>query len=178
MSYENIPSRYQPNAVRARASTIAQAITEMALSDQPRSETDQRLRRYIADLDQEQDEHAANLLRVVIERGGDASREAKASYMIRIARSVAYAEVPELSQQAQAAGQRQSATDLGLEYFAQTPQTFLNSLGATIRPDQQDLIRIGRLLDSRPIARANYFMPCRRRRPWPPSAQSTLWPSP
>ena len=103
MPYQNIPSRYQPNAVRARASTIAQAITEMALSDQPRSETDQRLRRYIAGLDQEQDEHAANLVRVVIEQGGDASREAKASYMIGIARSVAYAEVPELSQQAQAA---------------------------------------------------------------------------
>ncbi len=139
MPYENIPSRYQPNAVSARASSIAQAITGLALSDQPRAEIDLLLQRYIADLDQQQEEHAANLLRIVIEQGSAAGREAKASYMLRIARSVAYAEVPELSQQAQAAGQRQAVTDLGLEYFVQNPQTFLNALVATTRPDQQDL---------------------------------------
>lgn len=47
---------------------------------------------------------------------------------------------------------------MGLEYFTQNPQTFLNGLGATTRPDQQDLNRIGLLLDSRPIVRANYFI--------------------
>ena len=178
MPYEDIPSRYQPYAVSTRASSIAQAITGMVLSDKPRAEIDLLLQRYIADLNQQQEEHAANLLRIVIEQGGDAGREAKASYMLRIARSVAYAEVPELSQQAQAAGQRQAATDLGLEYFVQNPQTFLNALGATTRPDQQDLNRIGRLLESRPMARANQFIALPATAALAPSAPSTLWPSP
>ena len=82
MPYSDIPDHYQPPAIHTRAATIADTLTGMVKSDRSQAEKDL----YVEGLKREQDTHAANLLRIVIEQAGDASRENKAHYTILIAR--------------------------------------------------------------------------------------------
>lgn len=94
MPYSDIPDHYQPPAIHTRAATIADTPTGMVKSDRSQAEKDL----YVEDLKREQDTHAANLLRIVIEQAGDASRENKADYMILTARRVIAADLVKLGE--------------------------------------------------------------------------------
>ena len=116
MAYADLPERYQPPAVRLRAAGIAAALTNLATADRPRSEKESAIGQFIANQDQGQDGSVNDLMRTVIELGGDEGQVNKARYMIETARRVFQSEIYQLADEIQYAAERQAAIDLGLEY--------------------------------------------------------------
>ena len=111
----------------------------------------------MADHEAEQDRRVNDLLRTVVEQDGNASRINKARYMLETARLVLNSEVPALAGNPQKAGERQTVVNLGLEHFVHHPAPFLESLANPIRPEQQDVDHIARLLSIPTIAQAHYM---------------------
>ena len=81
MAYADLPDKYQPPAVRARAAGIAHYLTSIALANHPNSERRRLLEKYVADHKAEQEGRVNDLLRTVVEHDGDAGILNKARYM-------------------------------------------------------------------------------------------------
>lgn len=156
MAYADIPEKYQPPAVRSRADAIAATLTDLDTASRTETEKDQLFAEFVENQNNKLDGCLNELIKAVIERGGDSGQIKKARAMIEMARIGLPSEMLTISQAACEAAELQAAVSLGLEYFAQNPALFLDSLGTNPRPNQHDLNRISDLMNIPTIARTQY----------------------